>query len=155
MPHMYLFCLNLCPVLTLSPLDYSLFSKHLGITPAPSYGKAPPPSPGSCYFILVSFSLLSLSLVLLFLGFFVVFAVAAQAGRVTFPPESLVIVLVSHRLRGCERTSAFSEQPIGTHTLWNDPWLAEKCLSLFSFSKVWIQSQGEEQKSRFLSEQLN
>ncbi len=34
-------------------------------------------------------------------------------------------------------------------------WLTEKCLSLSSFSKAWIQSQGEVQKSSVLSDYLN
>ncbi len=48
--------------------------------------------------------------------------------------------------------NAFVEQPIWTHALWNGPWLAEKCPSLSSFSKAWIQSQGEVQKSSVLSD---
>ncbi len=51
--------------------------------------------------------------------------------------------------------NAFVEQPIWTHALWNGPWLAEKSPSLSSFSKAWIQSQGEVQKSSVLSDRLN
>ncbi len=45
------------------------------------------------------------------------YAVVAEAGRETFPPGLSAIVSGFYSLRGHERSSAFVEQPIGTHAL--------------------------------------
>ena len=48
-------------------------------------------------------------------------------------------------------------QPIGTLSLslWNDLWLVKICHHGLDFSKAWKRRHEEEQKSSFLSEQLN
>ncbi len=88
-----------------------------------------------------------------FLGCFAMFAVVTKAGKATFPPVLSAIVSGFHLLRGGGCASTFAEMQIGTHALWNDLWLVEKCPSWTLFFKVWIQSQGEMQKSGVLSDQ--
>ncbi len=78
-----------------------------------------------------------------------------QSPEASFKTYGTSLVSTANQLRAtspvAERWSV--EQPIGTHTLWNEPWLAENCLS--SLPKAWSQSHGEVQKSIVLSDHLN